>query len=232
MCAADLAERYQEMSSPRSTFDAQLHTLEQRLLRMGSFVEEMLESSVQALVDQDIALAEEVIRRDDVADELDLEIETSCIHMLALQQPMSKDLRVIGTAIKIITDLERIGDYSVDIAKTAIELAGEPYPHALVRLPRMAELTAKMVRGALEAFVNRDFAKIREVIDLDDQVDDLNREIWHAQIKDIEDKVTSPSLATHLILVARYLERIADHAVNVAERVHYMETGVLDQLKA
>lgn len=218
------------MASPRSTFDTQLHALEQRVLRMGSFVEGMLESAVQALVEQDIALAEEVIRRDDVADEMDIDIETSCMHLLAQQQPMSKDLRVIGTALKITTDLERIGDYSVDIAKTAIELAGEPYTKPLVRIPRMAESTAKMVRGALESFVNRDFAKIEEVIALDDEVDDLNAQVWHAQIREIENGITNPSLAAHLILIARYLERIADHAVNVAERVQYMETGVLHQL--
>lgn len=220
------------MTSTRSTFDTQLHALEQRLLRMGSFVEGMLESAAKALVEQDAALAEEVIRRDDVADEMDIDIETSCMHLLAQQQPMSKDLRVIGTALKITTDLERIGDYSVDIAKIAVELSHDPYTRPLVRIPRMAELTAKMVRGALESFVTRDFVKIEEVIAMDDEVDDLNAQVWQAQIDEIEDRVTSAPMAANLILVSRFLERIADHAVNVAERVQYMETGVLRQLDA
>jgi phosphate transport system protein len=218
------------MQSPRHTFDTQLHALEQRLLRMGSFVEEMLEDSVKALVDKDVSLAEEVIRRDDVADELDLDIETSCMHMLALQQPLSKDLRVIGTALKITTDLERIGDYSVDIAKTALELVSEPVIKPLVRIPQMAQATARMVRGALEAFVSRDPDKIEEVVRLDDEVDELNRQVWNMMIQEMQENPSTVSRAAHLILVARYLERIADHAVNVAERVQYMETGVLRQL--
>ncbi len=220
------------MPSPRQTFDAQLHALEQRLLRMGSFVEGMLEDSVKALELQDTALAEEVVRRDDVADELDLDIETSCMHMLALQQPMSKDLRVIGTALKITTDLERIGDYSVDIARTAIELASEPFLRPLVRIPRMAEFTSRMVRGALEAFVSRNAEKIDEVVNLDDQVDDLNVQVWAAMTMEMKEDPSSIYRNAHMILVARYLERIADHAVNVAERVQYMETGILRQLAA
>jgi len=214
------------------SFDVQLRTLEQRLLSMGSFVAGMLESSIKALVEQDILLAEEVIRRDDVADELDLEIQSSCMHLLALQQPMSKDLRVIGTVYKVTTDLERIGDYAVDIAKTTIDIASMSRTQTIVRIPKMAEFTARMVRGALEAFVNRDSAKIEEVVNLDDEVDELNRQVWQALIEEMRKNPDSIYLASHLILVARCLERIADHAVNVAERVQYMETGVLRQLTA
>ncbi len=218
------------MSSPRQSFDTQLHSLEQRVLRMGSFVEGMLEDAVKALVDQNIALAAEVIRRDDVADEQDLDIEMSCMHLLALQQPMSKDLRIIGTALKIITDLERIGDYSVDIAKTAMELSHAPHYFPLVRIPRMGEETARMVREALKAFVSRDFQLVEEVIALDDEVDTLNIEVWDSMMEKMATSPETISWASHLILVARYLERIADHAVNVAERVYYMETGILRQL--
>jgi phosphate transport system protein len=218
------------MPHPRQTFDAQLRALEQRLLRMGAFVEGMLEDSVNALAKQDIALAEEVVRRDDVADEQDIDIESTSMHLLALQQPMSKDLRVIGTALKITTDLERIGDYSVDIAKTALVLAGERYPSPLVRIPRMADYTVEMVQGALEGFVNRDFKKIEEVIALDDRVDELYVEVWEMLVKEMQENRESIVRAANLILVARYLERIADHAVNVAERVYYMETGILRQL--
>jgi phosphate transport system protein len=218
------------MPSPRHTFDLQLRTLEQRLLRMGSFVESMLEDAVRALAEQDVALGKEVTRRDDVADELDLDIETSCMHLLALQQPMSKDLRVIGTALKITTDLERIGDYSVDIAQTATKISAFRFDRQLLRIPRMAEIAVRMVRGALEAFVARDLQKVGEVVALDDLVDELYDEVWRALVAEMRDGSMDIELATQLVLVARYLERIADHAVNVAERVAYMETGELRQL--
>ncbi|OPZ83256.1 MAG: hypothetical protein BWY76_02361 [bacterium ADurb.Bin429] len=218
------------MPHPRQTFDAQLRALEQRLLRMGGFVEGMLEDAVKALAKQDTQLAEEVVRRDDIADEQDIDIESTCMHLLALQQPLSKDLRVIGTALKITTDLERIGDYSVDIAKAALILADARYPAPLTRIPRMAEYTVEMVQGALEAFVNRDFRKIEEVIALDDRVDELYVEVWEMLVREMQQSSDNIIRAANLILVARYLERIADHAVNVAERVYYMETGVLRQL--
>ncbi|HOF87213.1 MAG TPA: phosphate signaling complex protein PhoU [Armatimonadota bacterium] len=218
------------MPHPRQTFDAQLRALEQRLLRMGGFVEGMLEDAVKALAKQDTQLAEEVVRRDDVADEQDIDIESTCMHLLALQQPLSKDLRVIGTALKITTDLERIGDYSVDIAKAALILAGARYPAPLTRIPRMAEYTVAMVQGALEGFVHRDFRKIEEVIALDDKVDALYVEVWEMLLQEMRQSSENIVRAANLILVARYLERIADHAVNVAERVYYMETGVLRQL--
>jgi phosphate transport system protein len=218
------------MPHPRQTFDAQLRALEQRLLRMGGFVEGMLEDAVKSLATQDVALAEEVVRRDDIADEQDIDIESTSMHLLALQQPMSKDLRVIGTALKITTDLERIGDYSVDIAKTTLNLAGIPFPTPLVRIPRMAEYTVQMVQGVLEAFVNRDLSKVEEVIALDDKVDELYVQVWDMLISEMEQSSDNVVRAANLILVARYLERIADHAVNVAERVYYMETGLLIQL--
>jgi phosphate transport system protein len=152
------------------------------------------------------------------------------MHLLALQQPMAKDLRIIGTALKITTDLERIGDYSVDIAKSAVRLSTQPYARPLVRIPRMAELAGRMVRGSLAAFVTRDLSKIDEVIELDDAVDDLYRQIWRALLDEMAQGLMPHERGVRLILVARYLERIADHATNVAERVHYMETGVLHQL--
>lgn len=216
----------------RKTFDTELHELERRLLKLGAFVEEMLNEAMRALTEQDVALAEQVIRRDDVADDMDIQIESECMSLLALQQPMSKDLRAIGTALKVIADLERIGDYSVDIARTARVLSGEPYFKPLVDIPRMAELTATMVRDALTAFVNRDLELVRRVCADDDAVDKM----WYGLLEELMDFMRKdPGLvtqATHLLLVARYLERVADHATNVAERVAYMETGVLEQLAA
>jgi phosphate transport system protein len=217
-------------STTRKTFDAQLRDLEQQLLKMGSFVEGMLDTAMQALIHQDLTLADDVIRRDDIADAMDLEIETSCMRLLALQQPMSKDLRTIGTALKIITDLERIGDYSVDIARAAKELADEEYFKPLVDLPKMAELTKKMMMDALQAFVDRSVDQAMKVEHDDDAVDQLYRAVL-AEL--MEFMRTDPKLikqAVHFILISRYLERIADHVTNVAERIVYMETGELKQI--
>ncbi len=214
----------------RQSFEEQMERLEQRLLEMGAFVEDMLEHAVCALRDHDVELAREVIRADDTADDMDLEIEQYCMRLLALQQPMSKDLRIIGTVMKVIADVERIGDYSVDIARTAIKLADTAYFKPLVDIPRMAEMVRGMLDRALEALVHHDLQLVHQVIEEDEQVDQMWLHLL-GQLEDIMQK--HPEVvpqAASLLLVARYLERIADHVVNVAERVDYMETGELTVL--
>ena len=218
------------MRRMRETFEEQIEQVQTDVTRLACIVNEMLAEAVRALVDQDEALAEKVIADDDIADELDLHIEQECMRLLALQQPMAKDLRIIGTALKVISDLERVGDYYVDIAKSAITLADEPYFKALIDIPRMAEITISMVRMSAQAFVRQDLDLVRQVIERDDEVDT----IWEHLLEELVEYMRSdPDLilqATHLLLVARYLERIADHVVNVAERVSYMETGRFEDL--
>lgn len=218
------------MTMLRSAFAAEMENLEKQLLRMGSFVENMLASATKALVEQDENLANEVILRDDIADEMDLNIEHMCMRLLALQQPLAKDLRTIGTALKIITDLERIGDYSVDIARVAKRLLREPYYKPLEDIPLMSEIVTSMVREALRAFVDRDLELVRQVCEKDTDVD----QIWHRLAAELTEQMEKdPKLvrqAVSLILAARYLERIGDHATNVAERVYYTETGDLVQI--
>ncbi|MGD8237335.1 MAG: phosphate signaling complex protein PhoU [Armatimonadota bacterium] len=217
----------------RSTrFDDALRELQADLLRMASFTEQMLGDAVRSLTEQDASLADDVIRRDDTVDDMDMDIEARCMRMLGLHHLGSKDLRIIGTAMKVIADLERIGDYSVDIARTAKVLAGTEYSEPLEDIPRMAELTQGMVRDALTAFVRRDLKLVRKVCDEDEAVDGL----WELLMQELVGRMSGdPAVcqqATHLLLVARYLERIADHATNVAERVAYIETGKLEQLAA
>jgi phosphate transport system protein len=218
------------MRRTRQAFDEQLDQLQQRLVEMGTFVEAMLEKAVRALAAQDVDLAREVIAEDDVADAMDIEIEQHCMRLLALQQPMSRDLRTIGTVMKVIADVERIGDYSVDIAKTAIKLADTEYFKPLVDIPRMTDFVRTMLRQALEALVKRDLGLVSQVVNLDDEVDKL----WYRLCEQIEQIMRQrPELVTQavpLLLVARYLERVADHTVNIAERVAYMETGRLEVL--
>ena len=220
------------MRRTRQAFDEQLEELEGRLIEMGTFVEAMLEKAVGALAEHDVKLAREVIAADDTADAMDLAIEQHCMRLLALQQPMSRDLRTIGTVMKVIADVERIGDYSVDIAKTAIKLADEKYFRPLQDIPRMTEMVRHMLREALEALVAHDLERVARVIDCDDAVDKL----WYKVLEDVErvmqERPEVVPQAVALVLVARYLERIADHTVNIAERVAYMETGRLETLAA
>ncbi|MGD9498770.1 MAG: phosphate signaling complex protein PhoU [Armatimonadota bacterium] len=214
----------------RESFEEQIEQVQVDVTRLASFVVEMVSDAIRALVDQDEELADKVIRDDDVADELDLHIEQECMRLLALQQPMAKDLRIIGTALKIISDFERVGDYAVDIARSAKTLADEPYFKALVDIPHMAEITIRMVRMAAQAFVNADLNLVHQVIEQDEEVD----RIWYHLLDELVDYMRrDPELilqSTHLLLVARYLERIADHVVNVVERVSYMETGRFEDL--
>jgi phosphate transport system protein len=218
------------MRRTRQAFDEQLAELEQRLLKMGEFVEAMLEKAGRALATHDTKLAEEAIAADDTADDMDLEIEQHCMRLLALQQPMSRDLRTIGTVMKVIADVERIGDYSVDIAKTAIELAQTEYYKPLEDIPQMVEIVRWMLRQALEALVAHDLALVAKVIERDDEVDRLWYQIRGQVEQVMQERSEVVPQAVALLLVARYLERVADHTVNIAERVAYMETGRLEAL--
>jgi phosphate transport system protein len=218
------------MPRTRETFEAQIGEVEKKVCRLASFTSEMLARAMQSLVKQDAELADRVIVEDDVADDLELEIEQDCMRLLALQQPMAKDLRTIVTTLKIIADFERVGDYAVDIARSAKVLSGEPYFKPLEDIPRMAEVTETMVRNAAEAFVNHDLDLVSKVVEEDDEVD----RIWYHLLDELVEYMRrDPRLvlqATHLLLVARYLERVADHVVNVAERVAYLETGRFENL--
>lgn len=218
------------MATTRLQFAEELESLRHQLLEMGSEADSMVAQAVHALITQDPALAEEVIARDDVVDEQDLRIESECMRMIALQQPLARDLRLIGTALKVITDLERIGDHAVDIAKIARKLALETFYKPLVDLPHMAECVRYMLRNAMAAFVNHDLEQVDNVVVADDEVDALFHKIrdeLHAVMRRDPQLVVQGS---YLLFVAHYLERIADHTVNIAERVHYVETGSLAQL--
>lgn len=213
--------------SLRHSFEHQLAALQDDILRMGSYVVEMLSLSIQALVRQETELAEHVVSMDDTADYMELQIEHTCMRLLALQQPMSRDLRIIGTALKVITDLERIGDFAVDIAKTARRLSSEPYFKPLVDLPRMAAVCEWMVRECIHAYVEHDLDLVDQVIARDDEVDACYDRLFTELLKRMEQDSSIIRQAAWLLHVARFLERIGDHAVNVAERVYYVETGEL-----
>ncbi len=206
-------------------FHEELELVKEKTLKQGSLVETMVEQAVSSLVDRDSRLAEEVIASDQKVDALDVEIEDDCLRLLALHQPAAKDLRFITTAMKITTDLERMADQAVNICQRAIELNEEPQLKPYIDIPIMSQLSQKMMRDALDAFVRRDADLAREVIPADNKVDALKNQIFRELLTFMmEDPRTIPR-AIRLILVSRHLERIADHATNIAEMVVFLVEG-------
>ncbi|MCG0277670.1 MAG: phosphate signaling complex protein PhoU [Thermanaeromonas sp.] len=218
--------------SIRHNFHQSLESLQQEILRMGSIVEQVIAKAVESLAKLDSKIANEVIEGDTVVDELELQIEDQCLKLIATQQPMAKDLRKIAAGFKIITDLERIADYSVDIARTAnrIIATGQPLIKPLIDIPRMAELAQNMVKQALDAYVHGDVKLAYAVAEADDQVDQLHNQIFRELLVFMMENPRTITQATYLLFVSRYLERIADHATNIAEEAIYLETGERKEL--
>src|SRR5437764_7189915 len=214
----------------RQSFERQIGALQQDVLRMGTYAVDMLDQALQALSRHDVNVATRVIDMDDAVDRMDLEIEQTCMRLLALQQPMAKDLRIIGTALKIIADIERIGDFSVDIAKTARRMAKEEYFKPPALIPQMGQCVTALVREALQSYVDHDLDRVRRAVEMDDQVDDFYDQIFTELLERVEREGSLFRQATWYTHINHFLERIADHAVNVAERVYYMETGEFVQL--
>jgi phosphate transport system protein len=203
-------------------FHEELEALKQTLLAMGGLVEDQIGRVSAALLERDSTAAQDVIARDAQVNTYDVEVDEKCVELLALHQPTAGDLRFITTALKIVTDLERIGDQAVNIAQRVLELNREPQLKPYIDLPRMAERAQRMVKESLDAFVARDTDLARQVCAKDGAVDDLNHQIFRELLTFMmEDPKTIPR-AIRLILVARFLERVADHATNIAEMVIYM----------
>ena len=203
-------------------FHEELDGLKQTLLLMGALVEEQIRRVMQALVDRDDDVARDVIERDREVNAYDVQIDEKCVELLALYQPTAGDLRFLTTAMKIVTDLERIGDQAVNIAQRAVELNREPQLKPYIDLPRMSELAQQMVKSSLDAFVARDTELARRVCADDAAVDALKEQIFRELLTFMmEDPKTIPR-AIRLIFISRFLERTADHATNIAEMVIYM----------
>ncbi len=203
-------------------FHEELESLKQTILAMGALVEDQIRRVMRALIDRDDTLARNVIERDRQVNAYDVEIDEKCVELLALHQPTAGDLRFITTAMKIVTDLERIGDQAVNIAQRVTELNLEPQLKPYIDLPRMAERAQAMVKESLDAFVARDTDLARRVCGEDGAVDALNHQIFRELLTFMmEDPKTIPR-AIRLILISRFLERMADHATNISEMVIYL----------
>lgn len=209
----------------RRHFEEELTRLKEKILKMGALVESQIASSIKALVERDVPLARQTIQNDHLVNAMDVEIDEECIRLLALYQPAARDLRFITTAMKITTDLERMSDLSEDICERAIELSEEPLLKPYIDIPRMAEAAQKMVREALDAFVNKDAKLARKVCAEDQFIDELTHQIFRELLSFMVEDPTTITRAVRISFVAKYIERIGDHATNIAEMVVYLVEG-------
>lgn len=209
----------------RSKFDHQMQVLNNELIEMGALVEAAIASAIKALKEQDTELAQKVVSADQAINQKERDIEAMCLRLLLQQQPAARNLRLISAALKMITDMERIGDQAGDIAEISVFLADKPHVTELVHIPRMGEATAKMVTQAIDAFVEKNLNLALEVVAYDDVVDNLFSQIKQELIDLIRNDREAAQQALDLMIITKYLERIGDHAVNVAEWVVFSITG-------
>ena len=206
-------------------FDKELNILRERLLHMGSLAQHMTHLAVKSLIERDEGVANKVFDHEEEVNNLHIEIDDRCLKLLALRQPIATDLRFITSAIKINSDLERIGDQAVNISQSSLRLIQKPPLKPLIDIPRMADIAKEMVKNSLDAFVRRDTELAEAVLLKDDEVDSLKDQIFRELLTYMVSDSTTIPRALELILISRHLERIADHATNIAEDVIFMVKG-------
>jgi phosphate transport system protein len=209
----------------RSRLDTQLQQLNMEIIKMGALIESAIENAVKALKNKDCNLAKEIIEFDTKIDDKEKEIQSMCLKLLLQQQPVARDLRLISSALKMITDMERIGDQAADISELTLLLADSNFTTNIKKMEQIAEATIKMVNESINAFVNKDLELAKSVIDYDDVVDSLFVEIKSDLIELVREDKDSGESAIDLIMVAKYFERIGDHTTNIAEWVVFAITG-------
>lgn len=209
----------------RKNFDAELVHLHEELKKMGDIVKAQISDSIKALVSQDMNLADEVVRKDDLVDDLEKEIEDKCIKLIATRQPLAIDLRSVFTMSKIVTDLERIADHAVDIAKIAKQLEGQKYIKELIDIPRMSAIVEEMIDGCLETYMERDVDLAYAVCKKDDSVDAIYKQIFSELLVLMLGDPKVIQQVTRFLFVAKFLERMADHTTNICEWTIYLITG-------
>lgn len=206
-------------------YEEQLKSLHQHILEMGGLVEKQIAHAIQALVQRDSDLARETIERDHAVNRMDVEVDDLCLRLLALHQPAARDLRLITTGLKITTDLERIGDMAQNLCERVLELNEEPQLKPFIDIPKMAEIAQRMLRQSLDAFVHEDTELALKVCNEDDIIDALNNQLFRELLSYMAENPQTVTRATRLLFISKYLERIADHATNIAEMVVFMVKG-------
>ena len=203
----------------RSKFDEQLNLLNQEMLHMGTMIEESIQEAIEAFINQDIEKAHKIMDGDEEIDHEQKKIENICFNLLMQQQPVARDLRVISAAMKMVTDMERIGDHAADISELTVMMASEPYAVDLSDIKKMASETVLMLIQSIEAYVEKDMLKAQSVIDHDDIVDELFNKVKQELIEMIRKNPAVSEQAADMLMVAKYFERIGDHATNLAELI-------------
>ncbi len=206
-------------------FDDELKALKEKILRMGAMVEEQITHAIQGLVDRNTDLARQVIANDPRVNAMDVEIDEDCLRLIALHQPMARDLRFLTTAMKISTELERMSDLAENVSERTLELNEEPQLKPYIDIPRMAEHVQRMVKESLDSFVNQNSDLARKVCSDDDIIDRLNHQIFRELLSFMIEDPHSTTRAIRISFISKYLERIADHATNIAELVVYLVEG-------
>ncbi len=209
----------------RREFDNELEELKKKILTMGGLVEAMLADSLSALTTRDTSLAEAVQEKDGMVDRLEMDVDATAFQIIALRQPAAGDLRLVIAALKISTDLERMGDLAVNIAERVVELNEEPQLKPYIDLPRMAEMVRAMLSGSLNCFMDADPRKARQILAADAAVDSIHSQLFRELLTYMLEDPRTITRATRLIFIAKYLERVADHATNVAEEVIFATQG-------
>ena len=209
----------------RIEYDHKLNELKHEIIRMSSLVEELLAKSMKALVEKDVEEAERIIESDDVIDDLQEKVEEQSVMLIATQQPLAGDLRNIFAAVKMVTDLERIADYGVGIARTVIRLKDEEYIKPLIDLPRMTDIACEMLRKSVKAFADKDDALAIETAKMDNKLDALNKQIYRELLTYVMESPRHINQMMSFVLIARYLERVGDHITNICEWIVYNATG-------
>ncbi|MFQ9511316.1 MAG: phosphate signaling complex protein PhoU [Lachnospiraceae bacterium] len=217
--------------SPRMNFDHELEVLNADLVEMGNRVEEAISLTMKAFETQDNALAKEIIQGDRTINDMEKAIETRALSLILKQQPVAKDLRVVSTALKVVTDMERIGDHASDIAELILRMNGQSAFRLINAIPEMANTAKKMVHDAVSAFIACDIEKARNTIMEDEVVDDLFNEVKNTVIEKLQKGNEHADNCIDILMIAKYLERIGDHAVNICEWTEFHETGTLKNVR-
>jgi phosphate transport system protein len=210
----------------RSRFDEQLDALNKELVEMGALIEKAIDIAVKALLEQNEELAKFAVSFDNEVDQKEKDIENMCLKLLLQQQPVAKDLRLISAALKMITDMERIGDQAADISEITLMMLDKPYIKKLEHIQQMAEATTKMVKESIDAFVKMDYDLAKSVVDFDDVVDDLFNVVKKEVVELIREDISNSEQSVNLLMIAKYFERIGDHATNIAEWVIFAIKGI------
>jgi phosphate transport system protein len=209
----------------RQAFEEEMHSVNQEILRMGVMVEEALQRAVRSLVDRDAELARAVVAEDAAINHLEQAIEDRCVVLIAREQPVATDLRRLVTGLKIVTQLERMGDHALHVARGTLRILPEPYMKPLIDIPRMAEIGVAMIHDVLGAFLDNDAQRAREVAARDQEVDELHEQVMRELFTYMMENTKCISQAISLLFISRFLERIGDHVTNICEWVVYGATG-------